>query len=294
MRKQPEAPPPSRPHTDGGAWNCRVNSLYAQSLLVTMVKQSQHKMWHSNRINNTSSGEITENWSDYYKHLDLESISRICFFYLRRRGFTEIFLHLLERKSLSWSCFHFMIYSALLWWWRKTVPKKKTFQTLKRAEQTRQPGIFWKPIFSVSISQFPLCLLDSRVHFPGPWIFWSKYSIWRLRLGCPFLVFLLRIWKLSIFFFLYLSMASSLCCLFFRYSYNGTKIDMPVNPSDILLKNKQLWLFPVITLIYVGHHLFLSSAFFSGHLKRFLSSLIGSLLQLFFPHAVAYWKTRWD
>lgn len=44
MRKQPEAPPPSRPSTDGGAWNCRVNSLYAQSLLATLVKQSQHKM----------------------------------------------------------------------------------------------------------------------------------------------------------------------------------------------------------------------------------------------------------
>lgn len=61
---------------------------------------------------------------------------------------------------------------------------------------------------------------------------------------------------------------------------------MPVNPSDILLENIRT------ALIVSNHHLFLYSAFFSGDLKRFLSSFIGGLLQLFFPHAVAYRKTR--
>lgn len=42
------------------------------------------------------------------------------------------------------------------------------------------------------------------------------------------------------------------------------------------------------------HHLFLSFAFFSSHLERLINSLIGSLLQLFFLHAVAYWKTKRD
>lgn len=67
---------------------------------------------------------------------------------------------------------------------------------------------------------------------------------------------------------------------------------MPVNPSDILLENIRTALIVSNDNPNKGHHLFLYSAFFSGDLKRFLSSFIGGLLQLFFPHAVAYRKTR--
>lgn len=119
------------------------------------------------------------------------------------------------------------------------------------------------------------------VYFPSPvpWIFWSRYSICRFRLGCPFFVFLLSIWNVSIFFCLYFLIASSFCSLFFKNSYMEEKIPLVENSPTLLTYDSTF----LRTLNWEREtlYLFLILLLFFNTFKLLFCFLIGSLPQHF-------------